>query len=76
MGHYHELLQEIREPSKELRDLIPEVYAGFAQTHGAAYADGALPGSPLPLSKVARAASPAMLVARLARAQRRSRSPR
>lgn len=53
MGHYHDVLQEIREPSKELRELIPDVYAGFAQTHGAAYADGALPGAVKELMAIA-----------------------
>ena len=53
MGHYHDALQEIRKPSQELRDLIPEVYAGFTETHRAAYADGALPGAVKELMAIA-----------------------
>ncbi len=53
MGHYHDVLAEIREPSKELRAMIPDVYAGFAQTHGAAYADGALAGAVKELMAIA-----------------------
>jgi AhpD family alkylhydroperoxidase len=33
---------ELRRPSAELRRLIPEVYAGFAELHGAALSPGAL----------------------------------
>jgi AhpD family alkylhydroperoxidase len=31
-----------QESGRELRELIPETYAGFAQLHRAAFADGAL----------------------------------
>jgi AhpD family alkylhydroperoxidase len=43
MGHYHDVIQELREPTKALRDLIPEVWAGFAEMHGKAVGDGVLP---------------------------------
>lgn len=39
-----EIQQGLRGPGRELRSLIPEVYAGFAQTHKAALADGVLSG--------------------------------
>lgn len=42
MGHYHDLLQEVHRNTRELREHIGDVYAGFATTHRAAFADGAL----------------------------------
>jgi AhpD family alkylhydroperoxidase len=42
MGHYHDELRSTQESGRELRELIPDVYSGFAQTHKAAFADGAL----------------------------------
>lgn len=43
MEHYHEVLAGLREPTKTLRDAIPDVWAGFFSLHGAAMADGAVP---------------------------------
>ncbi|MBC7308525.1 MAG: carboxymuconolactone decarboxylase family protein [Actinomycetales bacterium] len=37
-----ETLAELREPSRELRRLIPDVYRAFADTHQAALTDGVL----------------------------------
>ena len=45
MGHYHEVLKGIGQPTKELREHIGEVYSGFAQMHRGAFADGALSAS-------------------------------
>lgn len=42
MSHGKEALEELREPTKELRALIPEVYAGFAATHKGALQANAL----------------------------------
>lgn len=42
MGHWEDVLVDLRAPSKELREHIPEVYKGFAQMHSASLADGAL----------------------------------
>ncbi|MGB9112052.1 MAG: carboxymuconolactone decarboxylase family protein [Acidimicrobiales bacterium] len=42
MSWAKELLDEMRVPSRELRDLIPGVYSGFAAIDHAAMADGAL----------------------------------
>jgi AhpD family alkylhydroperoxidase len=42
MGWGKELLEEMRGPSRELRDLIPGVYSGFAAIDHAAMGDGAL----------------------------------
>jgi len=43
MGHYHDEIKELAEPSKALRAAIPEAWAGFAQLHKGAMAGGALP---------------------------------
>ena len=43
MSHGKEVLDGLRDETAALRELIPEVYAGFAHTHKAALADGALP---------------------------------
>ena len=44
MDHYHQLLSELREPTKSLRRALPDAWSGFVATHQAAMADGALPG--------------------------------
>ena len=43
MGHYAEVISELSEPTRSLRDASPEVWAGFGQLHKAAVADGVLP---------------------------------
>jgi AhpD family alkylhydroperoxidase len=43
MGHYADVISELSEPTRSLRDASPEVWAGFGQLHKAAIADGALP---------------------------------
>ena len=41
--HYgHEVLDDLRPQTRELRQLIPDVYKGFGALHSAAFADGAL----------------------------------
>lgn len=42
MGHYHDEIKSIGDATKELRELIPDSYAGFRDVHRAAFADGAL----------------------------------
>ena len=42
MSHYHDLIADLRQPTRELRDAIPDVWNGFAQLHKAAVADGVL----------------------------------
>jgi AhpD family alkylhydroperoxidase len=44
MIHPLEVIGEIRDPARELREQIPEVFAGYAAMQRAAIADGALPG--------------------------------
>ena len=43
MGKYADLLAEVRGPTRELRQAIPEAWAGFGALHNATMADGAVP---------------------------------
>jgi AhpD family alkylhydroperoxidase len=43
MDHYHEVLGELREPTRSLRHAIPAAWAGFLSLHEAAMADGEVP---------------------------------
>lgn len=43
MTHYSGVISDLAEPTRSLRDASPEVWAGFAELHKAAVADGALP---------------------------------
>ena len=42
MGEYRDLIRELREPTRSLRDASPEVWAGFGAMHQAAVGEGAL----------------------------------
>lgn len=42
-AHYAGVLNDLREPTKSLNKLIPDVWSGFAQLHSAAFKDGAMP---------------------------------
>ena len=42
MTYGKQIQDELRAPARELRRMIPEVYAGFGQLHDAALAPGAL----------------------------------
>ena len=43
MTHHHDVLRDLREPTKSLRHAIPDTWAGFLSLHGAAMSDGAVP---------------------------------
>jgi len=43
MDRYTDVIADLAEPTRSLRDATPEVWAGFAHLHKAAVADGALP---------------------------------
>ena len=43
MEHHHEVLNELRGPTKTLRRAIPETWAGFVALHDAAMAEGEVP---------------------------------
>ena len=43
MGRYSDVIADLAEPTRSLRDASPEVWAGFAQLHRAAMAGGVLP---------------------------------
>jgi AhpD family alkylhydroperoxidase len=42
MDRYSEVIEDLVEPTKSLRDASPNAWAGFGQLHKAAVADGAL----------------------------------
>jgi AhpD family alkylhydroperoxidase len=42
MGHWHDLVSNLSEPTRSLRQALPDAWAGFAQLHRGAMADGAL----------------------------------
>jgi len=43
MGHFHDVAEELRQPTRDLRKAIPDTWAGFGELHRSAMADGALP---------------------------------
>lgn len=43
MGHYIDVITDLKEPTRSLRDMIPDVWDGFGQMHKAAVSEGALP---------------------------------
>jgi AhpD family alkylhydroperoxidase len=43
MGRYKEVIADLTEPTKSLRDASPAVWAGFGELHQSAVAEGALP---------------------------------
>ncbi|MCB2224612.1 MAG: carboxymuconolactone decarboxylase family protein [Actinobacteria bacterium] len=42
MGHWHDVIGDLAEPTKDLRAAIPEAWKGFGQMHRGAFGDGAL----------------------------------
>ena len=44
MAHFTDVIDELREPTRDLRRAQPEVWKGFGALHGAAVAEGALSG--------------------------------
>lgn len=43
MTSYRQVADDLRQPTRDLRDAIPETWAGFAELHSHAVADGVLP---------------------------------
>ena len=43
MGHYHDVIEGLKEPSRALRGLDLDAWKGFADLHGAAVAEGVVP---------------------------------
>ena len=41
--HYHRVAADLRGPTRDLRHAIPDTWAGFAQMHKSAMAEGVLP---------------------------------
>lgn len=44
MGHYRDIIRELRQPTKDLRQANAGPWRGFGELHAEAVADGALPG--------------------------------
>ncbi|HSR16202.1 MAG TPA: carboxymuconolactone decarboxylase family protein [Gemmatimonadales bacterium] len=42
MGHWHDVISDLSEPTRSLRQAIPDAWSGFAQMHKGAMAEGAL----------------------------------
>ena len=42
MAHYHDLLDELAPPARELRSAIPDVFSGYAEMARGAMGEGAL----------------------------------
>jgi AhpD family alkylhydroperoxidase len=43
VDHHHEVLHDLRKPTRSLRHEVPDVWAGFLSLHRAAMADGEIP---------------------------------
>jgi AhpD family alkylhydroperoxidase len=43
MGHFTDVIDDLKEPTRSLAEAIPEVWSGFTELHKAAVAAGALP---------------------------------
>jgi AhpD family alkylhydroperoxidase len=43
MGHYTDVIDDLKESTRSLSSMSPDAWAGFGQLHKAAVADGALP---------------------------------
>ena len=43
MGHFTEVIDELKEPTRSLSKAIPATWAGFAELHREAVGEGALP---------------------------------
>jgi AhpD family alkylhydroperoxidase len=43
MGHHHEILDELRGPTKSLRRAVPDTWAAFVALHDQAVAEGEVP---------------------------------
>jgi hypothetical protein len=43
MEHSHEVLEDLREPTRSLRHTIPEAWSGFQALHAGAMAEGEVP---------------------------------
>ncbi len=43
MGHFHDVADDLRAPTRALRHAIPDTWSGFSALHRSAMAEGALP---------------------------------
>lgn len=42
MGHWHDVRDKLRDPARDLREQIPEVYRGFAELSSSSMKDGVI----------------------------------
>ena len=45
MERYAEIVADLSEPTRSLKEMVPDVWSAFAEMHKAAVADGALPAA-------------------------------
>lgn len=45
MAHFHDVIGDLRQPTRAFRSAAPEAWAGFTDLHGAAVADGTVPAA-------------------------------
>jgi AhpD family alkylhydroperoxidase len=57
MERFHDVIHDLRQPTRDLRGAIPDVWAGFSEMHQAVMTDGALPGRMKELIALAIAAA-------------------
>jgi len=43
MGHYNDVIDDLRQPTRELRRAVPETWEGFGHLHKQAVAEGEVP---------------------------------
>jgi AhpD family alkylhydroperoxidase len=43
MGHWHDVVEDLKGPTRSLRDAIPEAWKGFGAMHKGAMSEGELP---------------------------------
>ena len=44
-GTFHDIIDDLRQPTRDFRKAAPDSWSGFGELHKAAVADGALPAS-------------------------------
>ena len=43
MGHWHDVIDDLRQPTRELRRALPETWEGFTHLHKQAVSEGVVP---------------------------------
>lgn len=53
MNHYHDVIDDLKAPTRDLRRAIPDTWAAFTKLHEAAVAEGVLPAKVKELTALA-----------------------